>query len=97
MSETSISNDPCDTSAGFSSRASANFLKVTGIKMLFDAYASRKIALSNRIVMSPMTRSRAIENNTPNALLEKYCTSSDVLRQLGFGFSGEMASSGVDI
>ena len=40
--------------------------------MLFDAYASRKIALSNRIVMSPMTRSRAIENNTPNALLEKY-------------------------
>ena len=26
-----------------------------------------------------------------------YCTSSDVLRQLGFGFSGEMASSGVDI
>ena len=25
------------------------------------------------------------------------CTSSDVLRQLGFGFSGEMASSGVDI
>jgi N-ethylmaleimide reductase len=72
MSETSISNDPCDTSAGFSSRASANFLKVTGIKMLFDAYASRKIALSNRIVMSPMTRSRAIENNTPNALLEKY-------------------------
>ena len=28
---------------------------------------------------------------------EDYCTSSDVLRQLGFGFSGEMASSGVDI
>ena len=25
------------------------------------------------------------------------CTSSDVLRQVGSGFSGEMASSGVDI
>ncbi|MBA3810318.1 MAG: adenylyltransferase/cytidyltransferase family protein [Caulobacteraceae bacterium] len=25
------------------------------------------------------------------------CTSSEVLRQVGFGFSGELASSGVDI
>jgi uncharacterized membrane protein YeaQ/YmgE (transglycosylase-associated protein family) len=25
------------------------------------------------------------------------CTSSEVLRQVGFGFSGESASSGVDI
>lgn len=28
--------------------------------------------LSNRIVMAPMTRSRAVESNTPNALMAEY-------------------------
>jgi N-ethylmaleimide reductase len=39
--------------------------------MLFDAFSARSLVLSNRIVMSPMTRSRA-EGNIPNALMAEY-------------------------
>jgi N-ethylmaleimide reductase len=40
--------------------------------MLFDSYALGKAQLSNRAVMAPMTRSRAVEANTPNALMAEY-------------------------
>jgi N-ethylmaleimide reductase len=39
--------------------------------MLFDAFSARSLALGNRIVMSPMTRSRA-DGNIPNALMAEY-------------------------
>lgn len=40
--------------------------------MLFDKLSNGALALSNRTVMSPMTRSRAMEANTPNALMAEY-------------------------
>ena len=40
--------------------------------MLFDPIQIRALPLANRTVMSPMTRSRAIEANTPNALMAEY-------------------------
>ncbi len=40
--------------------------------MLFEPYTARKLQLSNRTVMGPMTRSRAVEHNTPNALMAEY-------------------------
>ena len=40
--------------------------------MLFDPIKIRTLSLANRTVMSPMTRSRAVENNTPNALMAEY-------------------------
>jgi N-ethylmaleimide reductase len=40
--------------------------------MLFDTYTAHKMTLANRIVMAPMTRSRAVEANTPNALMAEY-------------------------
>ena len=40
--------------------------------MLFDTYTSPALRLSNRTVMSPMTRNRAVDNNTPNALMASY-------------------------
>jgi N-ethylmaleimide reductase len=39
--------------------------------MLFDTFTERSLKLSNRIVMSPMTRSRAAAN-IPNALMAEY-------------------------
>jgi N-ethylmaleimide reductase len=42
--------------------------------MLFEPYSSRTLALRNRLVMSPMTRSRAVDANTPNALMAGYYT-----------------------
>lgn len=39
---------------------------------LFSATQLGPTALSNRIVMAPMTRSRAVENNAPNALVAEY-------------------------
>jgi N-ethylmaleimide reductase len=39
--------------------------------MLFDAFTERSLEFSNRIVMSPMTRSRAT-GNIPNALMAEY-------------------------
>ncbi|MEY4749420.1 MAG: hypothetical protein RIQ60_1634 [Pseudomonadota bacterium] len=40
--------------------------------MLFSALSSPALALANRAVMSPMTRSRAVAANTPNALMAEY-------------------------
>jgi N-ethylmaleimide reductase len=40
--------------------------------MLFDAFSARGLGLANRMVMSPMTRSRAVEANTANALMAEY-------------------------
>jgi len=40
--------------------------------MLFDAYDLGPLRLQNRTVMSPMTRSRAVEANTPNDLMATY-------------------------
>jgi N-ethylmaleimide reductase len=40
--------------------------------MLFDSYALGTLRLANRTVMAPMTRSRAVDHNTPNALMAQY-------------------------
>jgi len=40
--------------------------------MLFDPFLARSIQLGNRTVMSPMTRCRAVEASTPNALMAEY-------------------------
>jgi N-ethylmaleimide reductase len=40
--------------------------------MLFDPLVTPSLKLTNRIVMCPLTRSRAEEANTPNALMEEY-------------------------
>lgn len=40
--------------------------------MLFDTYTLGPNTLANRTVMAPMTRSRAVEKNTPNALMAEY-------------------------
>lgn len=40
--------------------------------MLFDTFSLRATQLGNRLVMSPLTRSRAVDNNTPNSLMATY-------------------------
>jgi N-ethylmaleimide reductase len=40
--------------------------------MLFEPFENPRLSLTNRIVMAPMTRSRATLNNTANALMAKY-------------------------
>jgi N-ethylmaleimide reductase len=40
--------------------------------MLFDGFSARGLNLANRMVMSPMTRSRAVEANAANALMAEY-------------------------
>lgn len=40
--------------------------------MLFDAFPLRATPLSNRLVMSPLTRSRASSDNTPTSLMADY-------------------------
>ena len=40
--------------------------------MLFDPVRIRSLSLNNRLVMAPMTRSRAVAANTPNALMAEY-------------------------
>ena len=40
--------------------------------MLFEPYTLRDTHLNNRLVMSPLTRSRAVDNNTPNDLMAAY-------------------------
>jgi N-ethylmaleimide reductase len=40
--------------------------------MLFDTFPLQAVTLSNRAVMSPLTRSRAVANNTPNSLMATY-------------------------
>jgi len=42
------------------------------IVMLFEPFVARSLQLSNRAVMAPMTRSRAVDANTPNALMAEY-------------------------
>src|ERR1039458_1814059 len=42
------------------------------ILMLFEPLLSRPLQLKNRLVMSPMTRNRAVDANTPNALMAEY-------------------------
>jgi N-ethylmaleimide reductase len=48
------------------------FCLTKGRTMLFEPFTARKLLLANRTVMSPMTRNRAVENNTPNALMAEY-------------------------
>lgn len=40
--------------------------------MIFAALSAPTLKLRNRIVMAPMTRSRAVENNAPNVLMAHY-------------------------
>jgi N-ethylmaleimide reductase len=40
--------------------------------MLFDHFSARSLSLANRVVMAPMTRSRATPEHTPNALMATY-------------------------
>ena len=40
--------------------------------MLFQAFTSPSLQLKNRVVMAPLTRSRAVDKNTPNALMAEY-------------------------
>lgn len=40
--------------------------------MLFDPLSARSLYTRNRLVMSPMTRNRAVEANTPNAQMAEY-------------------------
>ena len=40
--------------------------------LLFDRYSLGGTELVNRVVMAPMTRSRALDHNTPNALMAEY-------------------------
>ena len=42
--------------------------------MLFDPFQLRNSQLANRLVMSPLTRSRAVHDNTANALMSKRST-----------------------
>lgn len=39
---------------------------------LFEPVSLASLSLQNRVVMAPMTRSRAVELNTPNALMAEY-------------------------
>ena len=40
--------------------------------MLFQVFNSPSLSLKNRVVMAPLTRSRAVERNTPNELMAQY-------------------------
>ncbi len=40
--------------------------------MLFEPFQLRNVQLANRLVMSPLTRSRAVHDNTANALMATY-------------------------
>ena len=40
--------------------------------MLFDTFTARSLQLTNRMVMAPLTRSRATPQHTPNALMATY-------------------------
>jgi N-ethylmaleimide reductase len=40
--------------------------------MLFDTFSARTLHLANRVVMAPMTRSRATPDHTPDALMATY-------------------------
>jgi N-ethylmaleimide reductase len=40
--------------------------------MLFETFSARSLQLANRVVMAPMTRSRATPDHTPDALMATY-------------------------
>ena len=40
--------------------------------MLFEPLVTKSLQLKNRMVMSPMTRNRAVDANTPNAMMAEY-------------------------
>ena len=40
--------------------------------MLFEPFSMSTTTLNNRVVMAPLTRSRAVDNNTPNSLMAEY-------------------------
>src|SRR5690349_16094856 len=40
--------------------------------MLLEPFVGTSLRLANRTVMAPMTRSRALDANTPNALMAEY-------------------------
>jgi N-ethylmaleimide reductase len=40
--------------------------------MLFEPFQARSLQLGNRMVVAPMTRSRAVDGNAPNALMAEY-------------------------
>jgi len=40
--------------------------------MLFDDFSARSLGLANRMVMAPLTRSRATPAHTPNSLMATY-------------------------
>jgi N-ethylmaleimide reductase len=40
--------------------------------MLFEPFSSPALKLKNRVVMAPLTRSRAVDANTPNDLMAEY-------------------------
>src|SRR6185437_4307300 len=42
------------------------------IIMLFEPLVTASLQLANRVVMAPMTRNRAVDANTPNALMANY-------------------------
>ena len=46
--------------------------RTTEPNALFAPYRLGDLDLSNRLVMSPMTRSRAVEGNVPNPLAATY-------------------------
>jgi N-ethylmaleimide reductase len=55
-----------------STLAAAKAPAATTSEPLFEPYQLGPLHLSNRIVMAPMTRSRAIDGNVPNPLAETY-------------------------
>jgi N-ethylmaleimide reductase len=68
------SSDPCRTAGLASFFRFHSFPRTTmsSTTTLLSPYAMRSLALTNRAVMAPMTRSRAIDANTPNALMAEY-------------------------
>ncbi len=53
-------------------RADADTTPATGPALLLSPYRLGEFRLANRLVMSPMTRSRAVEGNVPNPLAATY-------------------------
>jgi N-ethylmaleimide reductase len=48
------------------------FITKDASRMLFEPLRTPSLQLKNRLVMSPMTRNRAVHANTPNALMVEY-------------------------
>lgn len=56
------------------SRGAVSAREAPDAKTLFSPYRLGDLELSNRIVMAPMTRSRAVDGNVPNPLAAAYYT-----------------------